>query len=69
MSFSVKYLKEWYNEFNARYFNNELTRCEIVLSKTKRALGQFCVDNTYWTPKQTIKISVYHFFKLNVNAI
>mgnify|MGYP003417961761 CR=1 FL=1 len=58
-TFSIKDLKEWYNEFNARYFNNELTRCEIILSKTKRALGQFCVDNSYWTPKQTIKISVY----------
>lgn len=58
-TFSVKDLKEWYNAFNARYFNNELICCEIVLSKTKHALGQFCVDNSYWIPKQSIKISVY----------
>lgn len=47
MTFTTSELNNWYDRFNAKYFNNELNRCPIYINKTKRALGQFKANRWY----------------------
>lgn len=59
MAFTITDLEKWYDEFNARYFNNELKRCPIYINKTKRALGQFGRKRDWFEMRCFIKISNY----------
>ena len=59
MTFTITDLEKWYDEFNARYFNNELKRCPIYINKTKRALGQFGRKRDWFEMRCFIKISNY----------
>lgn len=59
MTFTITDLEKWYDEFNARYFNNELKRCPIYINKTKRALGQFGRKRDWLEMRCFIKISNY----------
>ena len=58
-TFTISDLCKWYDEFNAKYFDNELTRCTIQINKTKRALGQFCRKNDWYSTRCFIRISNY----------
>lgn len=57
--FSVSDLNVWYDEFNARYFNNELKRCPIYINKAKRCLGIFTTKQDWFGVSVCIKISNY----------
>jgi len=57
---TLSQLQADFKVFNAKYFNNELKPIRIELNRTKRALGQFCVDRSSWTPRIWINISVYY---------
>lgn len=59
MTFTITDLENWYDEFNAKYFNNELKRCPIHINKTKRALGQFDRRSDWFGTRCFIKISNY----------
>ena len=58
-TFTTKDLNEWYVKFNYLYFGGELKQCPIYISKTKRALGQFCRKNDWYGITMFIKISNY----------
>lgn len=58
-TFTVSELQMWYNEFNAKYFNNVLKPCPIHINNTKRSLGQFCRKTDWFGTRCFIKISNY----------
>lgn len=57
---TLEQLRADFEVFNNKYFNGELPAIQIKLNHTKRALGQFCWDNTGWFPKIWITISTYY---------
>ena len=54
---TLKDIQNWFNEFNASVFNNELPTVKMSLTNNRRQLGQF-----YWGPTRGIGIKISLFY-------
>ena len=57
---TIAELKLKHQEFNNKYFGGKLKSINIELNRTKRTLGQYCVDNRGWVTRTWINISIYY---------
>lgn len=67
MELTAQILRDWFGQFNARYFGNELPEPRFVVNKARRLLGQFSCKRVrqglfkgYKTVGYTIKVSEYY---------
>lgn len=67
MELTAQILRDWFGQFNIRYFGGELPEPRFVVNKAKRLLGQFSCRRVrkgffrgYETVGYTIKISEYY---------
>ena len=67
MELTAQILRDWFGQFNARYFGNELPEPRFVVNKARRMLGQFSCKKVrqglfrgYKTVGYTIKVSEYY---------
>ena len=64
MELTAQILRDWFGQFNTRYFGGELPEPRFVVNKAKRLLGQFSCRRVrkgflrgYETVGYTIKVS------------
>ena len=67
MELTVQLLRDWFGQFNARYFGGELPEPRLAVNKSRRLLGQFSCKKVrkglfrgYKTVGYTIKVSEYY---------
>ena len=67
MELTAQILREWFGQFNALYFGNELPEPRFIVNKARHLLGQFSCKKVrqglfrgYKTIGYTIKISEYY---------
>lgn len=67
MELTAQILRDWFGQFNARYFGNGLPEPRFVVNKARRLLGQFSCKRVrqglfrgYKTVGYTIKVSEYY---------
>ncbi|MBO5948232.1 SprT-like domain-containing protein [bacterium] len=62
MELTLTHIKKAFSKYNAMYFNNELHTPIFELFKSKKAFGQFCVQNRF-SDTPTIKIRISNYYK------
>jgi hypothetical protein len=67
MELTAQILREWFGQFNALYFGNELPEPRFIVNKARHLLGQFSCKKVrqglfrgYKTIGYTIKVSEYY---------
>lgn len=67
MELTAQILRDWFGQFNVRYFGNELPEPRLVVNKARRMLGQFSYKKVrqglfrgYKIVGYTIKVSEYY---------
>jgi hypothetical protein len=67
MELTAQILRDWFGQFNARYFGNELPEPRFIVNKARHLLGQFSCKKVrqglfkgYKTVGYTIKVSEYY---------
>lgn len=67
MELTAQILRDWFGQFNTRYFGGELPEPRFIVNKAKRMLGQFSCRRVrqglfrgYKTVGHTIKVSEYY---------
>ncbi len=67
MELTVQLLRDWFGQFNTRYFGGELPEPRLAVNKSRRLLGQFSCKKVrkglfrgYKTVGYTIKVSEYY---------
>lgn len=63
MKLTVKFLEEKFNQFNKQFFNNELPKIKLEISRTRKTLGQYTYRRTRYGNSETpiaIRISGYY---------
>lgn len=67
MELTAQILRDWFGQFNARYFGNELPEPRFIVNKARRMLGQFSCKRVrqglfkgYKPVGYTIKVSEFY---------
>lgn len=65
MEITIDYINKAFDKYNEKYFGDSLNKPTFKLFKSKRTLGQFCVQNSHYRyfggqPTLVIRISNYY---------